>query len=163
LKLLSELLRKIFRQSYDRIKPTAPEYPGFLEVTAFPDVDGDFSLNWSIVRDPDFEERLSFELSVVGGALLHKELAVFENPARAKVLVDQLCAKYGSALREIRLAPGVSVYIGGSSPSKFQNFAEHVCSFRYVQEMPAAKRDAATKEVFAAETVFTKRDGVELH
>jgi hypothetical protein len=163
LKLLTEFLKRIFRLSKNRMNPVTSKYLEAPEPIALPDVAGNFSLNWSIVRDPDSEERLSFELWLVGGGLLHKELAVFENPARAKALVDQLCGKYGNALREIRLAPGVSVYIGGSSPSKFQNFAEHVCNFKYVQEMPASKRDAATKEVFAAETVFTKQDGVDLH
>jgi len=128
-----------------------------LDCNELRDVDAPFNLLWSIVHDDDFEEFILFDFSTDGGILLHRELATFEDATRAMELVTLLKTKYGNKLRDICLAPGVSVYIGERPSSGFNRFISHVCALGYElvePELEFTKRDSATKEILAPEVNF---------
>lgn len=127
---------------------------------ALPDLDQPFNLVWSIRRDEELEDILLYEFTTDGGTLLTRELAHFEDSYRAKNLVSLLRAKYGNQMREIYLAPGVGIYIGGCNTSGWESFIDFVCSHGYERvhsDIEFAKRDGATREILVPETIFKLR------
>lgn len=130
------------------------------DASALPDVCCPFKLVWSIVRDEHDERILYFEFETDGGVPLHREVARFEDWARAKQLVALFKEKYEEKLSEIYLAPGVGIYVGGDDNAGWANFIDFVGEQGYervMQDIEYVKRDGATREILVPETTFRLR------
>ena len=145
--------------SPDRANESA--YPSRLkDPTELPDVCCPFKLVWSIARDENDQRILYFEFETDGGVHLYREVARFEDWSRAKQLVALFIAKYEEKLSEIYLAPGVGIYVGGDDNAGWANFIDFVTEQGYervMQDVEYVKRDGATREILAPETIFRIR------